>query len=100
MVAAAAEAVVAPDLADVEAEALIVGEAVEPADRLRDGESFSPPRLRWRAARSSLPCQRGPSEKTRTAMSSHLPSEPQLLPMMSLLRLAMTSSPAPWHSRP
>jgi hypothetical protein len=66
MIAAAAEAVVAPDLADVEAELRSSARSPRQRDRLRDGESFSPPRLRWRAARSSRPCQRGPSEKTRT----------------------------------
>ena len=60
---------------------------------LRDGASFSPPRLRICFASSSCPCQRGPSEKTRTSLSLHTPSDPQLLPMMSLLRLAMTFQP-------
>src|SRR5688572_28934858 len=34
---------------------------------------------------SSPPCQRSPSEKTRTWASSQTSSEPQLLPIMSLL---------------
>jgi hypothetical protein len=74
MIAAAAEAVVAPDLADVEAEAEIVGKSRSQRDRLRDGRVVLAAKAALAAARSSLPCQRGPSEKTRTAMSSHLPS--------------------------
>ena len=90
MVAAAAEAVVAPDLADVEAEAEIVGERVEEARQVaRRRVVLAAQAAHRRAARSSPPCQRGPSEKTRTWASSQTPSEPQLLPMMSLLRLAI-----------
>jgi hypothetical protein len=74
VVAAAAEAVVAPDLANVEAEAHPGRQFGEEAGEVARGESFSPPRLRWRAARSSLPCQRGPSEKTRTLDGSQTPS--------------------------
>ena len=94
MVAAAAEAVVAPDLADVEAEAEIVGQRVEEARQVaRRRVILAAQAAHRRGAAPRRPCQRGPSEKTRTWASSQTPSEPQLLPTMSLLRLASTCQP-------
>ena len=94
MIAAAAEPVGAPDLADVEAEREIARRDVSTKrDRLRDGELFSPPRLRCWATSSSVASRRTPSESTRTWLSSQIPSEPQLLPIMSLLRFASTCQP-------
>jgi hypothetical protein len=46
MVSAAPEPVVAPDLAHVEPEREIVRQIVDIAGEVRDGLSFSPPRLR------------------------------------------------------
>ena len=60
---------------------------------LRDGLSFSPPRLCVAAARSSCPCERGPSDSTRAWVESHTPSDEQVLPMISLLRTVTTFQP-------
>ena len=68
-------------------------------DRLRDGASFSPPRLRSRAASAARPCQRGPAEKTRTWAALQTPSEPQEPgAVTALIALIPFGAPVVWGS--
>ena len=77
MVAAAAEAVVAPDLHDVEADARArARRGCRGSARCCATARHSRRRGCGSArASSSCPCQRGPSEKTRTCLSLHTPSD-------------------------
>ena len=100
MVAAAAEAVGAPDLPDVEADLQPVGEAVEIArDVARRRVILAAEAVRRAPSSSACPCERGPSDK-----HAHMRRIAQAVRAAAVADDVVVedrrrrSSPAPWRS--
>jgi hypothetical protein len=94
VVAAAPEAVVAPDLATLEpdADASASGRGSARVARRRVVLAAEAADL---AGERLAPLPARPFGEDADAVASHTPSEPQLLPMMSLFKVRSTASPAP-----